>query len=152
MATPQLQPNPLVGWWTLLSITAIAADGTRDPAVYGANPVGSLTYTATGHMMVMFERGDRPPLSGNPSSPFALGAVPSEELAQAFVSFSAYTGTYACHGGTVHHHLTTASLPNRVGSTQVRQFSLNGDRLTLTTPAIMQAGLSTVFELIWQRL
>ena len=144
--------TPLVGLWTLISITARAADGTLTPEVYGANPVGYLTYTATGHMMGMFARGDRPRLSGQADSPFSLDSVPIEELAQAFTGFSAYAGTYTLQDKTVHHHLTTASIPNRVGTTLVRTFSLRGDRLTLSTPAITAAGPALVFELEWERL
>ena len=103
-------------------------------------------------MMVMFERRDRALLSGNPTSPFSLESVPAEELAQAFASFSAYAGTYTLHGDHVHHHLVTASLPNRVGTTLVRQFSLSDDCLTLRTPALMKDGTPRVFELVWERL
>lgn len=152
-------PNPLVGVWQLVSITARHADGTIAPEVYGPHPAGCITYTADGHMMVMFARGDRTPLSGQPQSPFDLGAVPVEELAQAFASFSAYAGTYTLDGNRVYHHLTAASIPNRVGTTLVRTFGLSsdalseplGERLTLTTPESVVSGIKTVFELVWER-
>jgi hypothetical protein len=161
-----LPSNPLIGLWRLLAIRAIYVDGSVAPEVYGPDPVGYLSYSApvsgpdSGHMMVMFERRDRALLSGNPTSPFSLESVPAAELAQAFTSFSAYAGTYTLHGDHVHHHLTTASLPNRVGTTLVRQFSLSGDgllapldeRLTLRTPELMKGGSPLVFELVWQRL
>lgn len=151
-----------------MAIRAIYGDGTVDPEAYGPDPVGYLSYSAPesgpdsgpGHMMVMFERRDRALLSGNPTSPFSLESVPVAELAQAFASFSAYAGTYTLHGDHVHHHLITASLPNRVGTTLVRQFSLSDDalseplgkRLTLRTPELMKDGSPLVFELVWQRL
>ncbi len=152
------RPHPLVGFWQLVSVTAIAADGTADAEIYGPSPVGYLTYTPGGHMMVMFAKGDRPPLSGSPTTPFALGAIPDAELAQAFAGFSAYAGTYTVDGNTVYHHLTTASLPNRVGTTLVRRFSLSGDalaeppgeRLTLSTPATKTDSGTQIFELVWE--
>ncbi|MFQ3619288.1 MAG: lipocalin-like domain-containing protein [Cyanobacteriota bacterium] len=141
--------NPLVGTWTLVAIRAISADGSVDPAAYGLAPIGRLTYTADGYMTVLFARGDRPPLSGNPTSPFDLAAVPASERAQAFSSFSAYAGTYTLAGSIVTHHVAIASLPNRTGTDLVRIVALEGDRLTLKTPPT-ETGISV--ELIWQRL
>jgi hypothetical protein len=143
--------HPLVGVWRLVSVTARGSDGTARPEVYGPAPVGYLTYTADGQMMVMFAQGDRPPLSGNPTSPFALGSVPAAEMAQAFASFSAYAGTYSIQGDAVHHHLVIASIPNRVGATLVRTFVIQGHRLTLTTQKTMEQGVATAYELVWQR-
>ncbi len=141
--------NPLVGTWALVGIRAISADGGVDPEAYGPAPVGILTYTADGHMTVMFAQGDRPLLSGNPVSPFDLAAVPALERAQAFSSFSAYAGTYTLAGDRVTHHVAIASIPNRVGTDLVRVVALEGDRLTLTTPPTANF---TQVELIWQRL
>lgn len=160
MPTPTSHDNPLIGFWKLISVTAIDPDGTMTPDVYGANPTGYITYTANGHMMVMFSRSDRPSLSGNPN-PFALESVPSEELAQAFSSFNAYAGTYTIHGDTVHHHLTIASIPNRIGTTLVRTFTMSSDRpigeanshrLTLKTPEIASDKSTKSFNLVWERI
>jgi hypothetical protein len=143
--------HALVGTWQLVSITALQANGAVTADVYGVSPVGYLTYTATGHMVVLFSRGDRPLLSGNPTSPFSLESVPVAELGQAFASFSAYAGTYTVEGNAVHHHLSVASIPNRVGATLVRSFVLSGDSLTLTTPETQAQGIATAYRLVWQR-
>ena len=65
MSTASIENNPLIGIWKLISATAIHADGTVTPDVYGTHPVGHLHYTSDGHMMVMFCKSDRP---FNPSS------------------------------------------------------------------------------------
>lgn len=121
MSTPLIQNNPLIGIWKLIAVTAFYADGTITPEVYGANPVGYITYTADGYMMVMFSRSDRPLLSRDIQSPLSgeMNMVSIEELAEAFIGFSAYAGTYTLSGNTVRHHLTIASIPNRVGTTLV---------------------------------
>lgn len=142
-------PNSLVGTWTLVAIRAIAPNGSIDPEAYSPSPVGRLSYTAKGYMTVLFALGDRPPLSGNPASPFELDTVPMSELAQAFSSFSAYAGTYTLAGDTVTHHVAIASIPNRAGTDLVRIAALEGDRLTLKT---LPGARSTHVELIWQRL
>ncbi|GAB4461537.1 MAG: lipocalin-like domain-containing protein [Elainellaceae cyanobacterium] len=141
--------NPLVGTWTLVAIRAIAADGSVDPEAYGPSPVGRLMYTADGYMTVLFAQGDRPPLSGNPTSPFDLADVPATERAQAFSSFSAYAGTYTLAGDSVTHHVAIASIPNRVGTDLVRIVALEGDRLTLKTPPGRDS--LNYFELVWQK-
>jgi hypothetical protein len=43
MSTPSTQNNPLIGIWKLISATAIHADGTVTPDVYGTHPVGYIT-------------------------------------------------------------------------------------------------------------
>jgi Lipocalin-like domain len=154
MPTPSIQNNPLIGIWKLISAIAIHPDGTVDSKVYGTNPIGYITYTADGHMMVMFSRSDRPQLSREIQSPLSreMSVIPLEELAQAFTGFSAYAGTYTLNGNTVSHHLTIASIPNRVGTTLVRTFTINGDRITLRTPETINNGVAMVFELLWERL
>jgi len=146
MSTPSIQNNPLIGIWKLISATAIHADGTVTPGVYGANPIGYITYTSDGHMMVMFSRIDRSPLSQE------MQSLPTEELAQAFTTFNAYAGTYTLSGNTVTHQIEIASIPNRVGTTLVRTFTLSESRLTLKTPLALNDGVETVFELVWERI
>jgi hypothetical protein len=152
MSTPANQW--LVGTWKLVSATAIHPDGTIDFEVYGADPRGYITYTADGHMMVIFSRSDRLPLSRDIQSPLSqeMSAVPMEELAQAFTGFSAYAGTYTLNGNTVSHHLEIASIPNRVGITLVRTLAINDNRIKLRTPETITNGVAAVFELIWERV
>jgi hypothetical protein len=149
---PSTQNNPLIGIWKLISATAIHADGTVVLDVYGANPTGYITYTAEGHMMVMFSRSDRAFLSQEVQSPLSreMSTVPIEELAQAFTTFNAYAGTYTLNGNTVSHHLEIASIPNRVGTTLVRNFVLSQNRLTLKTSPALINGVEKVFELVWE--
>lgn len=49
--------SPLVGLWRLSEIAALYPDDIVDPAIYGHQPVGYLSYGADGHMMVMFAKG-----------------------------------------------------------------------------------------------
>jgi hypothetical protein len=154
MTTPPAESNPLVGIWKLLSAIAIYPDGSIDAEAYGANPTGYITYTAEGHMMVMFAKSDRPPFSRDVRSPLSeeMSAVAIEELAHALTSFNAYAGTYTLDGNIVSHHLTLASIPNRVGATLVRTFTISENRLILRTPATQSDGVLTVFELTWEKL
>jgi len=78
-------------------------------------------------------------------------AAPQEERAQAFSTLVAYAGTYTFTGDRVVHHVEIDALQNRVGSDQVRLVTLQGDRLTLKTPAILRGGEQQVLELVWER-
>lgn len=81
-----------------------------------------------------------------------MQSLPVEELAQAFTTFNAYAGTYTVSGNTVTHQIKIASIPNRVGTTLVRTFTLNESRLTLVTPPVLSDGVEAVFELLWERI
>lgn len=153
MSISSTQANPLLGTWKLISASAIHADGTVIPEIYGEDPIGYITYTTDGHMMVMFSRSNRPPLSKPVQSPFReLEDIPNEELARAFTSFNAYAGTYTLNDNTVSHYLVIASIPNRVNTTLVRTFTIDNNRLTLRTPEIISDGIAKAFELIWQQI
>jgi hypothetical protein len=154
MPIPSTQNNPLIGIWKLISATAIAADGTVTSDIYGAHPVGYITYTPDGHMMVMFSRSDRLSLSQDVRSPLSseMQALSTQELAQAFTTFNAYAGIYTSIDNTVTHHIEIASIPNRVGTSLVRTFTLNDDRVTLRTLPVLSDGIETVFELVWKRI
>lgn len=154
MTTPPIENNPLIGMWKLISASAIHANGTVTPDVYGAHPVGYITYTLDGHMMVMFSRSNRPLLSQEVQSPLSsqMQSLPAEELAQAFTTFNAYAGTYTLSGNIVHHRIEIASIPNRVGTALVRTFTLSESQVTLRTSPVSTDGVETVFELVWERI
>lgn len=154
MSISSAQPNPLPGTWKLISAIAIHPDGTIDPEIYGLNPVGYITYTEEGQVMVMFSWSDRPPFSKDIRSPFShdIHSLPAEEVIQAFSTFNAYAGTYTLNGNTVTHHVEIASIPNRVGTDLVRTFTVNKNRVTLKTSPTISDGVLKVFELVWERL
>jgi CubicO group peptidase (beta-lactamase class C family) len=139
--------DALVGTWRLVSVSSSDDKGRVNPAVYGLHPTGLITYTASGRMSVIITDDGRKPLSLNDRL-----AAPQEERAQAFSTLVAYAGTYTFTGDRVVHHVEIDALQNRVGSDQVRFVTLQGDRLTLKTPAILRGGEQQVLELVWERL
>lgn len=146
--------NPLLGTWKLISITAIFPDGNIDKEAFGVNPIGYITYTPEGKMMVIFSKNQRPLLSGNSASPLtaAIHSVPIEERAQAFSTFNSYAGSYTLDGDKVIHHVEIASIPNRIGKNLTRTFKLDGNRITITTPPSKSDNVPKVFELVWERI
>jgi Lipocalin-like domain len=154
MSVPSAENNPLIGTWKLIGATAINPDGSVEPELYGSNPNGYITYTFDGHMMVMFSRSDRRLFSQDVRSPLSkeMQSMPIEELAQAFITFNAYAGTYTLNGNTVTHHINVASIPNRIGTDLVRTFTFSDNQLALKTPSIIVDGIPKVFELVWERV
>ncbi len=149
-----VQNNPLLGTWKLISVSAILDDGIVERFAYGSNPNGCITYTPQGQVLVILSRSDRPLLSRDIHSPLSqeMDLVPIKERAQAFSTFSAYTGTYSINGNIVTHHIEIASIPNRVGTDLIRTFTLRENQVTLKTLPAMSNGVSRVFELVWQRM
>ncbi len=96
---------------------------------YGHDPLGILTYTADGYMCVAIMDSHLPPFA----SGHILDATDAEcaAVARAYVS---YAGRYEVVAGKVLHHVEVALIPNWLGGTQERRYTLDGDRLTLVAP------------------
>ena len=114
---------------------------------FGVKPTGFVTYTAEGRMMVIITAEGRKPLSVNDRI-----AAPATERAEAFATMVAYAGRYSLTGDEVVHHVEASFMPNQVGTDLVRFVKLQGDRLVLRTPPLMDGGQQRVTELIWKRM
>ena len=138
--------SALVGTWRLLSAESIAEGSPAYP--WGQHPIGRLTYEASGWMAAQVGRKDCPRLSSNDWT-----ALNPDEYRRAFLSYLSYYGSYSVHGETVIHHLEGASIPDWVGTDQVRYFEFVGNCLKLRTPSMMSPdGREAVITLIWERV
>lgn len=138
--------NQLVGTWRLVSMESRDADG-QVSYPFGRDPLGLLIYSADGCMSVILTSSDRPP--------FAAGDLlrgTGEEQARAATTCVAYAGRYEVHEGTVVHHVETSLFPNWVGGAQDRRCALEGDRLVLSTPPLLQDGRERRSLLVWKRV
>jgi hypothetical protein len=137
-----------VGVWRLEAIRDRLADGrVEDHPDFGSTPEGLLVYTGSGHVSVQFMRRDRPGWRKEDD--------PSDaERAEAARGYGAYAGRYEVDekAGRILHHVETALIPNRVGVTLTRFFSLEGDQLTLRPPRLLRDGLDVERTLIWRRV
>ncbi|MDA0207160.1 MAG: lipocalin-like domain-containing protein [Acidobacteria bacterium] len=138
--------NPLVGTWSLVSVSSTAADGTIDAAPYGESPTGHLTYTAGGYMQVVLAFSDRPRLSSD------WRTAPAEQRAEAFATSLSYAGRFSIEDGQVTHHVEVSSDPNRIGTSITRSVVLKDGNLTLTTPPIQVGAAASEFALTWRRV
>lgn len=138
--------HPLVGTYRLVTVEHVDESGAVGEP-FGSEPVGYMTYTAEGYMFVVMTRADR--------APFAAGDILGgtvEERAVAFGEASAFVGHYRTEGNVVTYDLVAATYPNWVGTTQVRTFEFDGDRLVLTTPMLLMDGVQRSATVTLERL
>ncbi len=134
----------LLGVWTLVSWTQRRGEAILLPM--GEAPVGSIVYTADGHVSVSIMRSGRPPMR---SGDFVTASA--AEKAAAFEGYLGYAGRYELRGDEIVHHIATASYPNWVGDAQVRRPSLSNGLLTLQSAVRIVDGIPVSATLQWKR-
>jgi hypothetical protein len=99
---------------------------------FGERVAGMLLYSADGSMAAVVGRADLPSLDMDLLA--GTVAASERELAYAFRSAYGFAGTFDVVGGAVHHRILVSTVPNWVGTEQVRPYTLEGDVLTLRPP------------------
>jgi hypothetical protein len=124
------QSDSLVGTWRLVSIGAHSTDGTGTQH-WGAEPLGLWFFDANGFMSVQIVDPDRKLFE---SGDF-LRPTP-EEANRAITGYFGYFGTYTVNkaASEVVFHVDGAAYPNYIGTDQQRNYSIEGDTLTVRTP------------------
>ena len=140
-----MQQPEIVGTWRLANYEARSADGSVSYPL-GQNAAGYLIYTDDGYMSVAMMADGRKSYARED----LLGGSEAERLAAADGFFS-YCGRFTVEGDVVLHHIEVAFFPNRIGTSQRRFFSFDGDRLLLTTPPMLIKGQENVGHILWER-
>jgi hypothetical protein len=139
--------DKLVGTWKLVSIEDTAQDGKIQPSVqFGAHPHGFLMYEADGYMCATIANGDR-------SAWKDPAKADNSEKIKYFDTLVAYCGTYKLDTATstVTHYPEVAWSPAYVGSTQLRPFRLQDDKLIITATKGLSDPNLKQRVLTWQR-
>lgn len=124
-----------IGTWRLIGGTAADADGRSLPPPYGPEPMGLITFTAGGRVMVV--SGD-----GRPALPDGTSR-----------DFGAYCGSYSFDGATLTVTVDGTSSPRiALGSRQVRSVRFEGEVMVLSPPPAIVDGVMQRRELFWERL
>ena len=137
--------SPLVGSWRLRSFELRDEQGVVSRP-WGDDVTGINTYTADGFLSEQFGSAHRPPLAQDDW----VSASP-EEIDLAARHYFAYAGAYELDGQTVIYHLTESLMPNWIGKTERRFWSVTGDTLTITTPPLLVGGKTQISILTWKR-
>lgn len=136
------------GAWRLMANTF------RDEAGHLSHPFGEdcrglLIYERSGMMSVQMIRADRPLF---PSEDIV--GLDEATLRAAFEGINCYFGRFEVDSARqrVIHHVEAATLPNRFGSRQEREYEFGEDTLLLRSPWRLLGGRTLRGELLWQRI
>jgi hypothetical protein len=125
-ATAAADDNALLGTWKLKSfVREVAGTGERYNQM-GAEPDGYLNYSADGRMLAFFVSGDQSHPRTEPTN---------EERISLHKGMLAYGGTYQLSPGKVVHHIDIEWDGRRLGTEQVRFYTIDGDKLVIKTEA-----------------
>jgi hypothetical protein len=141
-AHAQSLKQQLVGTWTFVSSTTKLPDGT---SAWGTTPKGLLIFTENGYFSSQIVRSDLPKFA---SKNRAQG-TPEENKAVvqgSIATFGTYTVDEAKKAYTLKFEGST--FPNRVGTEEMRPFTVAGDELRVTNPSTSVGGSS---EIIYKR-
>jgi hypothetical protein len=138
----------VIGIWKLISIQTQADDGTLTYP-FGKDVDGLAMIDARGYFSAQVMDMKRPSFkSADPR-----GGTPGE-VKKAFENYIGYYGTFDLDEtkGVIIFHVRGAWLPNWVDSDQIRYYTLNGNRMSISTAPVLFDGKNTVGKLIWERV
>jgi hypothetical protein len=136
----------LIGTWKMVSwIVEDLETGAKQDAL-GPDPVGMITYSADGRVMVLVLKRDR-------KAPADLVPINEEKIAL-YDSMFAYAGTFTVDQGKVVHHIDMSWNQTWTGTHQIRFFALRDGVLTYVgAPAKNpMTGRDCVHTVIFRRL
>ena len=131
----------IVGTWKLASFKNELQDGSEPRGAYGARPTGYIIFTPEGRMFSIVEAEGR------------KAAENDEQRAAAFRSMISYTGRFRLDSGKFITKVDVSWNPAWVGTEQVRDYKLEGDRLQVISPWVMSPNLGkmTRATVTWER-
>ena len=136
---------PLQGTWTLVAADKVLPDGktTRD---YGEHPKGRLVVDAKGRYSLQIFKSERLRFASDSK---ADGSV--DELRSAVVGSSTHYGTMTIdeRAGVLVFAIEGASFPNWEGTSQKRQYTLDGTELRYKVPPRADGSIPVS---VWHRL
>jgi len=133
----------LLGAWTLVSASSKLPDGTP---VWGANPIGLIVFSSSGHYSSQLMRSDLPKYASNNRA----NGTPEEYKAIGIGTIASF-GTYSVNeeNKTVTISYDGSTFPNRKGAKETRPFVIEGDQLRITNPVPSTGGESS--QLVYRR-
>ena len=137
--------GPHIGTWMIQSYTRENVATGEKTDQFGLRPSGYLMYGTDGRMSSLFVRDGR-------RAPAQMIATESERI-DLYGGMIAYGGTYVIEGDLVRHHIDTSWNQAWTGAVLVRQFKVEGDKLsirTLPSPNPVD-GIESSSVLIWKR-
>lgn len=143
---PRSCAGPQLGTWKLQSFTTEDLATGKKTDMFGAHPSGYLSYGPDCRMYAILVTEGR-------KAPHDLVPTDAERI-DLYGGFIAYAGTYSIEGDKVSHHVHASWNQTWTGTTQVRQFRIDGSTLSIRTlPAKdPMTGNETSAVLVWTRV
>jgi hypothetical protein len=139
--------NPLIGTWRLVSWENRSVEDGQVSYPLGEDATGYIMYNEDGYMFVAIMAPHRLRFAHDD-----LLSATKEEEALAEETYVSYCGRYDFLGDRVVHHVEMSLFPNWIGGDQERLVDLRGERLTLSTRALLLRGIQQTAHLIWERV
>lgn len=121
----------IVGTYMVKIVEKYSGDGPVEHP-FGEDVSGMLLYGPDGAMAAVVGRRTLPALAMDLLA--ATVSASDRQLAEAFRSAYGFAGTYEVVDDAVHHRIVVSTVPNWVGSEQIRPYTLHGEVLTLRPP------------------
>ncbi|HEX7908474.1 MAG TPA: lipocalin-like domain-containing protein [Paraburkholderia sp.] len=117
--------GPQLGTWALQSNTTEDLATGEKTELFGAHPSGYISYGPDCRMsVILIKEGRKAPNTFVPTD---------AERVELYNGLVAYAGTYSIEGDKVSHHIDASWNQSWTGTTQVRQFRIEGNTLYVKT-------------------
>ena len=138
--------GPQLGTWKLESYTTEDVATGQKSSLLGLHPSGYLSYGSDCRMHAILVKDGR-------KSPATFVPTDAERI-ELYSGFIAYAGTYRIEGDKVSHQVDASWNQSWTGTTQVRRFRIDGNRLYITTLPTKNAltGKESSSVLIWTKV
>jgi hypothetical protein len=137
--------DDLVGTYKLVSEQRKIVD--TGEIVSMPDSLGYISYGKDGRMLVLIVRSGRP-------KPESVEKLTDQQRADLFRTMISYGGTYKFDGNKVEHHVDISWNEVWTGTTVIRDFKKEGDKLVYTTrPAPSPVdGKMSVVTVVWEKV
>ena len=137
--------GPQLGTWKLQSFTREDLATGKKTDLFGTSPSGYISYGPDCRMYTIVTKEGR-------KAPAALVPTEAERVAL-YSGLIAYAGTYSIDGDRVSHHIDASWNQAWTGTTQVRQFKIDGRTLHIKSMEKNQVdGRESSSVLIWTKV
>jgi hypothetical protein len=138
--------GPQVGTWRLQSYTTQDLTTGQKSDLLGPHPSGFLTYSTDCRMSAILVKDSR-------KAPAASVATVAESV-DLYRGLVAYAGKYEVDGGKILHHVEVSWNQAWTGTTQVREFKIEGAFLNIRTMPSKNAlsGRQSSSVLVWTKV
>jgi hypothetical protein len=145
-AAQQHCSGPQLGTWKLQSDVTQDVKTGQKSELFGAHPSGFISYEADCRMQVIM-------ISDGRKVPANLVPTDAERI-ELYSGLEAYAGTYSIKGNIVSHHIDASWNQAWTGTTQSRQFKIDGITLHIKTLGQKnpRTGKESISELVWTKV